>query len=98
MLTEGKYWIRYYNYTHQLTRKLIPCGEGGHVTNPWHFCLDAEQNILITDSSAHCVLIFSSKGELIHKFGGEETGRGELSYPRGIAVDSENRIIVVSRS
>ena len=96
VLTEGEHWIRCYNYTHQLIREIIPRREGGHVINPWHICLDAEQNILITDLSAHCVLIFTSKGELIHKFGREGTGRGEFSNPAGIAVDSENRIIVAS--
>ena len=96
VLTRGDHWIHYYNYTHQLIRKIIPRGEGRHVTDPWHFCLDAEQNIIMTDLSAHCVLIFSSKGELIHKFGREGTGRGELYRPSGIAVDCENRIIVIS--
>ena len=98
VLTEGEHLIRYYNYTHQLIRKIIPIGEGGHVTHPHHFCLDAKQNILITDWTAHYVLIFTSKGELIHKFGREGTGIGELYKPRGIAVDSENRIIVASHN
>ena len=96
VLAEGKHCLRYYNYTHQLIREIIPRGEGGFVTDPWRFCLDAEQKILITDWSAHCVQIFSSKGELKHKFGREGTGRGEFSNPAGIAVDSENRIIVAS--
>ena len=69
VLTVGDHWIRYYNYIHQLIRKIIPRREAGYVTNPWCFCLDAEQNILITDWLADCVLIFTSKGELIHKFG-----------------------------
>ena len=68
------------------------------MTNPYRFCLDAEQNIIITDSKAHCVTIFTSKGELIHKFGRRGTRRGELFIPAGIAVDSENRIIVASHN
>ena len=98
VLTEGEHWIRYYNHTHQLIREIIPCGEGGHVINPWDFYLDAEQNVLIADSSAHCVLIFTRKVELIHKFGRKGTGRGEFSYPTGMAADSKNRIIVVSHN
>ena len=98
VLARGEHCIRYYNYTHQLIREIIPYREGGHVIYPWYFCLDSEQNILITDWSAHCVLIFSSKGELIHKFGREGTGKGEFSGPTGIAVDSENRIIVASQN
>ena len=95
VLAEGEHCIRYYNFTHQLIRKIIPRG-GGHVTDPGYLCLDAQQNILITDSIAHCILIFTSKGELIHKFGREGTKRGELVVPQGIAVDSENRIIIAS--
>ena len=98
VLTEGKHCIHYYNNAHQLVREIIPRGEGGHVTNPSNFCLDAEHNILITDWLAHCVLIFTSKGELIHKFGREGTERGEFSFPRGIAADSEHRIIIISEN
>ena len=93
VLTGGEHWIRYYNYTHQLIRKIILRG----VTNPCRFCIDAEQNILMTDSKAHCVLIFTTKGELMHEFGRVGTGRGEFSTPRGIAVDSEYSIIVASK-
>ena len=95
---EGEHWIRYYNYTHQLIREIIPRGEGRHVSDLRHFCLDAEQNIIITDRLAHCVLIFTSKGELVYKFGKKGTGSGEFSDPEGITVDSENKIIVVSHN
>ena len=98
VLTRGEHRIRYYNYTHQLIRMIIPRGEGRYVTNPYHFCLDVKQNILITDSSFHCVLIFTNKGELKYKFGREGTGRGEFFFPTGIVIDSEYRIIVASRN
>ena len=98
VLTRGEHWIRYYNYTHQLIRKIIPCEESGYMTNSYHFCLDLKQNILITNELSHCVFIYTSKGELMHMFGREGTGRGEFDTPKGIAVDSENRIIVASHN
>ena len=98
VLARGEHWIRYYNFAHQLTKEIIPRGEVGHVTDPYHFFLDAEQNIFVTDWRAHCFLIFTSNGELILKFGRKGTGRGELYDATGITVDSENRIIVASQN
>ena len=57
--------------------------------NPWYFCLDREFNILITDQSACSVLIFSDRGQLLHKFGKGGEGRGDLIVPTGIALDQE---------
>ena len=98
VLTRGEHWICYYNYAHQLIRKVIQRAEDRNVTQLCHFCLDAKQNILITDSTANCVIIFSSNGELIRKFGKYGTGKGVLFTPTGIAIDSENRIIVASQN
>ena len=44
------------------------------------------------------VLIFSSRGQLLHKFGKRGEERGDLISPTGMAVDREDRIIVVSRN
>ena len=43
--------IQFYDYSHQLIREIITRGEGNQVVNPWHFCLDREFNILLTDWS-----------------------------------------------
>ena len=67
-----------------------------YIKNAWHFCLDSYQNILVSDCEGHCIRIFSPDGILIQKIGRE--GRkeaGELWRPSGIAVDSEQRIIIV---
>ena len=68
-MTGGEHWSRYYNYTHQLTRKLIACVEGGHVINPWHFCLDAEHD--------HVFLLLEIHG---HKLITRVGAVGELEY------------------
>ena len=74
-------------------------GEGNQVIKPFYFCLDREFNILMTDSSpADIVMIFSNRGQLLHKFGKRGDGRGDLISPAGIAVDKEGRIIVVSEN
>ena len=98
VLTGGSPCIQFYNYSHQLIREIITQRSGNHLMNSLHFCLDRVFNILITDCSADCVLIFSSEGQLLHKFGKRGEERGEFIFPTGIAVDRKDRIIVVSHN
>ena len=98
VLTDGNPCIRFYDYSHQLIREIITQGEGNQVINPWYFCLDREFNILMTDLSADDIMIFSNRGELLHKFGKRGEGRGDFISPSGIATDREGRIIVVSEN
>ena len=98
VLTLGNPCIHFYDYSHHLIRELITQGEGNQVINPCYFCLDRDFNILVTDLSAHSVMIFCNRGELLHKFGKRGEGRGNFISPSGIATDGEDRIIVVSRN
>ena len=98
VLTEGNPCVRYYNFSHQFIKRIIPRGEGNLVIEPWHFCIDKANNILMTDIATNCVLIFSNKGELIHKFGQRGEDKGEFFGVSGITLNSEDRIIVVSES
>ena len=97
ILTLGSPCIQFYDYSHQLIRELITQGKGNQVIRSYYFCLDRYFNIILTDFSADCVMIFSDIGELLHKFGKRGEGRGDLISPTGIATDGEGRIIVVSR-
>ena len=96
ILTLGSPCIQFFDYSHQLIRELITRGEGNQVIRPCYFCLDRYFNILLTDFSAHSVMIFSNRGELLHKLGKRGEGRGDLISPTGIATYGEDRIIVVS--
>ena len=98
VLTGRSPFIQFYDYSHQLIRQLITRGEGNQVIDPSYFYLDPEFNILMTDFSTARVLIFSDRGQLLHKFGKRGEGRGDLISPTGIAVDGKDRIIVVSRN
>ena len=88
--------VSLYTYSHQLIREMIPIGEGYPVIIPFFLILDEASNILITDIRSNCVSVFSFGGELIHRFGREGVERGEFKRPRGIAIDSQGRIIVSS--
>ena len=88
-----------YNYEHQLIREVISLGdEGCQVCKPVHFCLDTLSNILLTDYTACRVIVFTKDGKQIYKFGKEGKRPGCFIEPRGIALDSEERIIVASQN
>ena len=58
-----------------------------------YFTMDLYGNFIISDRGAHCLKIYNAKGKLI-----ESLGKGYLTLPRGVAIDRNNRIIVVSES
>ena len=98
VLCEGNPCIRIYNASHQPSRQMISNGEEDvhQMKHPCCFFLDSNLNILLTDCKRHSVSIFSSSGELIHEFGKEGEKKGEFVQPRGITMDSEGRIVVIS--
>ena len=52
------------------------------VSDPWFFCLDAADNIIISKCSAHRIeIVFSKEGNLIKTLSGEGQP-GMLHYPR----------------
>ena len=96
VLKKGYHCICIFNHSHQFVREMIRCGEGTLLTKPFFFCLDHQNNILMTDYLSHCVAIFSLRGEFIHQFGKEGNKRGDFINPTGIALNSDNRIVVIS--
>ncbi|KAI6647348.1 Cell surface protein [Oopsacas minuta] len=90
--------VAFYSYSHQLIREIIPWGKGTSVTLPHFFILDRSFNILISDYRSHCICVFSNGGDFIHGIGREGREMGEFIKPRGIALDFEGRIIVVSQN
>ena len=92
--------IRIYNASHQLSRQMISRGEdsANQVLEPHCFLLDSDLNIILDDISRHCVCIFSYTGALIHKFGKKGEEIGEFIDPTGVTLDSEKRIVVISKN
>ena len=95
VLKGDSFCICLFNYSHQFVRTMIRCGEGFTLRKPSFFCLDDDNNLLITDFSTHCIAVYSFRGELIHHFGNELTRQLNIFSPSGIALNSENLIIVV---
>ena len=60
-----------------------------------YLCVDRHLNIIVSDSDAHNLKVFSIEGHLLTTIGQEGEGPGKFRYPRGIDVDKEGRIVVV---
>ena len=67
------------------------------LTDPIFLCLDRHYNIIVSNFGTHNLKVFSSEGDLIATIGHKGRGPGEFhtSYPTGIDVDREGRIVVV---
>ena len=82
---------------------LSSCVSRGHtqdslLVSPSFFCLDAADNIMISDWKLHVIKIFTESGHHIHTLGREGEGRGELISPYGICVTKAGTICVVSKN
>ena len=98
LLSSGSPCVSLYSYSHQLIREMIPRGEGNPIGDAAALILDKSLNILITDYLMHCFCVFSFDGALIHRFGNKGEKGGEFIHPTGIAIDNEEKIIVVNRN
>ena len=48
----------------------------------------------VADFGNHRIQKLTTGGKFLHKFGKEGSGQGQFKYPRGVVVDSKNRVIV----
>ena len=62
-----------------------------------YLCVDRHLNIIVSDSGAHNLKVFSIEGHLLTTIGQEGEGPGKFYYPRGIDIDKDGRIVVVDK-
>ena len=79
--------------------KIVSVISRGHelqVRRAYFFCLDAQNNIVISDWSVDGVKVFSHEGDLLHR--GEERGHkpGMLTRAGGIAIFKRTKLVCVS--
>ena len=65
---------------------------------PWDVAINQKGDVIVVETKEHCVSIFSSSGDKLKSFGGR-LGHGHhhrhmLKSPRGVAVDSEDSILI----
>ena len=68
------------------------------VSCPFFFCLDIEENIIISDYNRHVIKIFSTSGQLIHTIGMRGEGKGQFIRPYGISISQTGMIFVLSNN
>ena len=88
--------IRVFSYTGDMLRSLITLGPQQQVNYAVYFCLDSQENIIISDYDASDIRAFSKEGTLIHTIGGEGQEVGMFKYPRGLTLNNELNLIVLS--
>ena len=83
--------LHLFSYNHILQKSVISRGTGMQVINPWYFFIDHSDNILISDRASNSILIYSPQFQFYHKI-------SVSNSPMGVTVDTQGRLIVVSRS
>ena len=81
-----------------LLHSLITCGEGMDVLDPHFFCLDPLNNFVLSDYKYHSIRVFSPEGNLLHTIGREGHQPGMFSYPKGVAITPNGRLVCVSQN
>ena len=81
-----------------MLHSLITRGEGLDVSLPLFFCLDSLNNFVLGDSQSHSFRVFSPEGNLLHTIGREGHQPGMFSYPTGVAITPNGRLVCVSRN
>ena len=67
------------------------------VKGPWDVAVNRRGEVLVAESNAHCISIFSPTGKKLQSFGSQGSGHGEFSYPRGVAMDDDGSILVADK-
>ena len=84
--------LQIFNLEGELVKCMIKENEISHSD---FFSIDRLGNIIVTDWGKHQIKIFSKEGDVLHTITSAMLpGDQEFSYPRGVAIDKQNRIIV----
>ena len=91
-------YVHVFSLAGEMKRSLITKGQGMRLSNVQFFCLDAEQNLLISDFDAHVVKIFSKDGTCLHTVGQKGYERGMLINPTGLALTKDLNLVIASNN
>ena len=70
---------------------------GMKVTNkPQFFCIDSNENLIISDTCGHQIKIFSKEGTLRQTLGKPGRTAGMFEFPKGIALTNTLKLVVAS--
>ena len=72
-----------------------PIRDIGNEKGPQGLTTNSEGHIIVVESSAHCVSVFTPEGMKIRSFGSKGSANGQFDNPRGVAVDNADNIYIV---
>ena len=90
--------ILVFSHAGEETRSLITRGVGMQIGLAYFFCLDRQQNLLISDCGSSRVKVFSKEGTHLHSIGQPGHELGMLYYPTGIVLTKNLKLIIVSEN
>ena len=67
------------------------------VKGPMGVAINQRGEIIVSESVASCVSIFSPTGEKLRSFGSNGSAYGQFNYPWGVAVDDDGNIFVADQ-
>ena len=73
-------------------RSIITRGRGRRVNLAWFFCLDKENNLIISNGRDHCIKVFSPNETLLHTI--EQFRNSYTMNPQGIALMNLKLVVV----
>ena len=100
VLDYGSKCVHFFARDGHLLSSCIPQGRthDSSVNSPCFFCLDAANNIIISDHSNNAIKLFTELGHHIHTIGREGHGKGEFIRPMGVCISKLGNIFVVSNN
>ena len=88
--------ILVFSHAGEETRSLVTRGVGRQIGSAHFFCLDRQQNLLISDCKSCQVKVFSKEGTHLHSIGQPGREIGMLYSPTGIVLTKNVELIIVS--
>ena len=66
------------------------------LNKPCYLAVTKEGLIVVAENSAHCISVFDRDGHKLRSFGHQGSVQSQLSYPRGVALCSDNSVLVTA--
>ena len=96
VISSHPFHLQIFNLEGELVKCLI---KGNGISQNDFFSIDRLGNIIVTDCRRNQIKIFSKEGDVLHTITSAMLpGDQEFSYPRGVAIDKQNRIILAHRN
>ena len=70
----------------------------GHLSMPCGVAVNSAHQVFVVDRGHHRIAVFAKDGSITGSFGRQGHGQGELSHPRGVAVNPRTNEVIVAET